>query len=476
VLDEEHDNLRAALDWAAEDDRVEAGLRLSAALARFWEIRGYLAQGRARLHVFVSGSGGPPELRAKALNAAAVLAQRQGDVAGARASYQEALIVQRARGDRLGVATALHGLANLAVGDGDLITASALFEENLAIAREAGIGRMEAASLMNLGVVAHSAFMRGSRPVDDAGPDALRFYGESLAAYEKLGDRYGQALALENLGALTRLYPGDPVQARALHERCLVLRRGLGDRLGIADSARYIAALALWTGEVATARELHAERLAIGRELGNLAHVAEALTDLGEIGLVEGRLADARASLAEALAIYDASDDRESRLRVLTDLGELARKEGEYRECRSTLDRCMRLAEELDSRPAVAWALTQRARLARAEGDAAGVLTAARQALVIAEEYRLSGVEAVVLDLAGGIAADRGDLATAVRLAAAAQALRGSWFRPLEAEGRIDPDVAMVALGRAGYESARHEGASLTAEARRALVRGLAVD
>jgi predicted ATPase len=476
LLDQEHDNLRAALDWAAADgSRTEEGLRLAAGMARFWEIRGHLAEGRARLQFFAARAGGPPALRARALNAAAVLAQRQGDLAGARAAYQEALVIQRARGDRLGVATGLHGLANLAVNDGDLVTASALFEENLVIAREIGNRRIQAASLMNLGVVAHAAFMRGLRPVDEAGPDARGFYRESLVAYEDLGDRYGQALALENLGALTRLYPGDVEAARTLHEQSLALRRELGDRVGIADSARYIAALAVRTGEVATARQLHEERLAIERDLGNAAHVGEALTDLGEIALVQGRLADATAALEEAQSIYQAANEPESLLRVLTDVGELARREGDYGRARATLDRCLRLASDVDSRYSAAWVQAQLARLALVEGDPGAALASARDALDIAEEYQLSGVEVVVVEVAGAVAAAQGDIGAAVRLAAAGEALRRSLFRPIEVEPPLDAAAAVAALGRAAYEAARAEGASMPAETRRALVRGVRV-
>jgi predicted ATPase/DNA-binding SARP family transcriptional activator len=475
VLDEEHDNLRAALDWAAESGRVEDGLRLAAALVRFWEIRGYLRQGRARLEAFAAEPGGPPALRAKALNAAAVLAQRQGDVSGARRSYQECLVVQRARDDRVGIATALHGLANLAVNDGDLVTARALFEENLAVARDVGAARMEAASLMNLGVVAHAAFMRGHRDVADAGPDAHHFYRESLAAYEALGDGYGQALALENLGTLTRLYPGDWQASRQLHEQCLAIRRSLGDRLGIADSARYIAILAIRTGEVGTARQLHEERLVIERELDNVAHVAEALCDLGEIALIEDRLDDVGAYLDEARAIYEAFDDRESMVRVLTDLGQLARRQGDHARSRSILDRCLVVARDLDNRHGEAWALTQLARLARAEGDAAGALDRAVDALAIAEEYHLSGVEAVVLDVAAAVAADQGDLPTAVRLSAAATSLRKRSYSPLEVELTLDCDAALLALGPADYDRARAEGAAMQAAERRELVRSVRV-
>ena len=404
--------------------------------------------------------------------AAAVLAQRQGDVAGARRSYQESLVVQRARGDRIGEATALHGLANLAVNDGDLVTALTLFQENLGIARDMGAARMEAASLMNLGVVAHAAFMRGHRDVKDAGPEAHRFYRESLAAYEALGDGYGQALALENLGTLTRLHPGDTDGARRFHEQSLAIRRALGDRLGIADSARYIALLAMGTGEILAARQLHEERLAIERDLNNVAHVAEALTDLGEIALLEARLADAGEYLEEARTIYEAFDDRESLLRVLAHLGELARRQGDHPLSRSILDRCLALAH--DSRHREAWVLAQLARLARAEHDSREALSRALEALAIAEEYQLSGVEAVVLDVAGAVAADEGDVETALRLSAAAEALRSSFFRPMEVE-HIDHDMALQTLGPAGYERARAEGAAMTASARRQMVRAVQV-
>src|SRR6202008_250702 len=41
----EHDNFRAALDWLTQTEDVDWGLRLGAALFRFWEIRECLAEG-----------------------------------------------------------------------------------------------------------------------------------------------------------------------------------------------------------------------------------------------------------------------------------------------------------------------------------------------------------------------------------------------------------------------------------------------
>src|SRR5205814_1827079 len=48
-LETEHDNLRAALRWAAESQSAETGWRLGGALYRFWILRGYFSEGRERL-------------------------------------------------------------------------------------------------------------------------------------------------------------------------------------------------------------------------------------------------------------------------------------------------------------------------------------------------------------------------------------------------------------------------------------------
>lgn len=43
----EHDNLRGALAWAMERGDADTGLRLVAAVFRFWVVRGHLREGRA---------------------------------------------------------------------------------------------------------------------------------------------------------------------------------------------------------------------------------------------------------------------------------------------------------------------------------------------------------------------------------------------------------------------------------------------
>src|SRR5260221_10315030 len=81
-LEDEHDNLRAALKWAREDGNPEAaeiGLRLVGALSRFWYIRGYRSEGREQLATALERwkAGTSERLNAsyaRALNGAGLLA------------------------------------------------------------------------------------------------------------------------------------------------------------------------------------------------------------------------------------------------------------------------------------------------------------------------------------------------------------------------------------------------------------------
>ena len=73
------------LEWLTETGNAEWGLRLGAALFRFWETREYLAEGRDRLGKLLklAGAAAPTKARARALFAAGVLAGAQGDYAAA---------------------------------------------------------------------------------------------------------------------------------------------------------------------------------------------------------------------------------------------------------------------------------------------------------------------------------------------------------------------------------------------------------
>jgi hypothetical protein len=111
-LEWEHDNMRAALTWAEQSGEAGIGMALAGALWEFWAPRGHLAEGREHLAALLALPEGAeqPEVRAKALACAGVLAQFQSDYTSARALLQESLAIRRERADLWGVAFCLTAL------------------------------------------------------------------------------------------------------------------------------------------------------------------------------------------------------------------------------------------------------------------------------------------------------------------------------------------------------------------------------
>jgi predicted ATPase/DNA-binding CsgD family transcriptional regulator len=244
-LDQDHDNLRAALRFSLDTGDGETALRLAGALWRFWWMRGYLDEGAGWLESALQyAEQATPPTRAKALHGAGKLARERGEFEQAVELTQASLRLFRELGDRAGTALALNTLANAAGDRGHYSEALALYEESLAIRRELGDQAGEALALHNL-----AAITRASGNLARA--EALS--RESLALYRALGDEWGEAIGLLVL-AHVACQQGDPEAAEAMARRSLGLRRALGARQGIARCLDIL-------GEVAVARG-HLERAA----------------------------------------------------------------------------------------------------------------------------------------------------------------------------------------------------------------------
>jgi len=122
-LEQDHGNLRAALEWSLEgegvtpDGRRELALRLAGALRWFWHMRGYFHEGRGWLMKALQRC---PEsrtaARARALEGMGLLTNALGDHDTARMLAEESAAIFRELGDKRGLADALTvvGLAALA--------------------------------------------------------------------------------------------------------------------------------------------------------------------------------------------------------------------------------------------------------------------------------------------------------------------------------------------------------------------------
>lgn len=227
VLDTEHDNLRQALGFCTEQpDGGEYGLRLAAALSRFWLIRGHFSEGRERFAAALRHPSAQVRVRdrAQALNGAGLLAWRQSDYEGATELYLESIAISREQGEIVDVARALNNLALITRDQGDYESARTMHEESIEIFRQNGERLIAATCLANLGVVTQ---YQGDF---DAARSA---FAEGLAVQRELGDRSATSVTLSSLGAVA-LDQGDRAYARQCHEEGLEIARELEDRYGCA--------------------------------------------------------------------------------------------------------------------------------------------------------------------------------------------------------------------------------------------------
>jgi tetratricopeptide (TPR) repeat protein len=265
----EHDNFRAALDWLIETRDSEWGLRLGAALFRFWEAREYLAEGRGQLSKLLklAGAAAPTKARGRVLFAAGVLASEQGDYASGDTLIRESLDIARELRDQQGAAVSLNALAVITRDRGDVPAARALFEESLVLWRELGDQQAVARALSNL---ANVVKLQGDYT------RARLLYTECLSIFQELGDRTGAAWSMNHEGDVAR-DQGDSVAARTLYEQSLAIFRELGDRWGIAGTLADLGTLAREQGNYPTARSLYRESVIIFQQLDHKRGIARLL-------------------------------------------------------------------------------------------------------------------------------------------------------------------------------------------------------
>lgn len=265
----EHDNFRAAVEWLTETGDAEWGLRLGGALFRYWEMREYLAEGRARLDKLlkIAGAQAPTKARSRALFAAGVLGVEQGDYAAADALIRESLEISRQLGNAQGAAVCLNALAVSARDRGDIQSARSLFEDSLTVWREVGDPKAVASAVSNL---ANIVKLQGDNT------RARSLYEECLSIFSGLGDRAGVAWSMNYQGDVAR-DQGDPAAARALYEESLEIFRELGDRWGIAGTLADLGNLASDQGNYSMAQDLYRQSIRLFQELEHKRGIARLL-------------------------------------------------------------------------------------------------------------------------------------------------------------------------------------------------------
>jgi predicted ATPase/DNA-binding SARP family transcriptional activator len=209
LMEAEHANLRAALNWsldegAAEADggRVELGLRLAVALFWFWYTQDYATEGRRYLEKARSSEMSTigARLRARALNGAGGMAVTQGDYGAAKTLIEEGLALYRRLQDEEGIASALTDLGLVALwGQRDDIPVGAVMDELGEIKP-----RLENRRTLAWMLVLEGMIVGGQGDLERA----VALHEESLEVFRELRDTGATINTLGQLGAMV-LFLGD---------------------------------------------------------------------------------------------------------------------------------------------------------------------------------------------------------------------------------------------------------------------------
>jgi predicted ATPase len=254
-LEGEHDNLRAALDWLETAGEHELVLQLTGAISRFWYLKSHLTEGQRRLESALRADDQATPARARALNAAAVMALNLGDVETARLRAEEALTLHRTHGDAWSVAYSYMMVGNAVAEAKDLVSAQPLLEE-------------------------------------------------SVRRFTELGDDHYALIANFNLAWVTGDL-GDHDRERALQEGNLSLARELGNERMEAGTLAQLAIMVRDDGRLEEATAMLREAIRIDHRRGNVLEVAVHLGRLASVLTLAGAAPKAATLLASSKALTE---------------------------------------------------------------------------------------------------------------------------------------------------------------------------
>jgi predicted ATPase/DNA-binding CsgD family transcriptional regulator len=324
-LEQEHDNVRAAMLWSLELGETghdwELALRLGGALRRFWQVRGYLSEGRAFLERVLAGSGGIVSAgHVKALIALGHVAVLQDDYERVEAACKESLPLCQKLGDTWNTARTLYLLGWIAWLKGDLTPARALMEQTLALFRQVDDKSFIAWSLMYLGIIA-------GRQGNYAESRCL--FEESVARQRALGNKRGTAFAHI---AFAQMLLGSQHEAALVHpllEESLSLFKEVGDKWGVAAVSMFLGQVALQLGEVTRARSLAEMSVRLCSEVGHRWFLSQALTVLAKVAETEHDQSMAHRLYHESLDVAREIGDKVLIALGLEDLARVVGTQGE---------------------------------------------------------------------------------------------------------------------------------------------------
>jgi predicted ATPase/transcriptional regulator with XRE-family HTH domain len=349
-LEDDHDNLRAALEWSLRHEHTEdpseeqesamqASFQFAGALYVFWRLHNHWSEGRNWLQrilrqparqtvtreraralnalVLLSAEQADlkkarylaeqnlelarelrePHILARAHHARGIVLWKQKDFAAAHESCEMAAQLFRGLGNRPALAASLQALGRIAMNQDKLDLAQVYLNQSEAIFQEFSNTIERNAVLSDLGLLAY---------LQNDFAAARSYLERSLQHFRAAGNHSGIEMSLNRLGDVARC-EGDYPEAERLYAECMAVYGGSGDQDEIASLLHNQGYVASRGGDQAGALELFRQALSMQQELDNQAGMAECLSGIAGVLTLQSHFDCAARLFGAAEALREAT-------------------------------------------------------------------------------------------------------------------------------------------------------------------------
>jgi len=462
-LEQENDNLRAAMTNLQEQHAVDPALKLACALWRFWYLHGHLSWERRWLESMLS----EPHDRldtltlGSAYNAAGALAYAQGDYTWARAYWEISCSALGQSEDQAALALALHNLGTVLTMENQLVAARRTHERALSLRRRL---HNEVGTADSLAGLAEAAYRLGDFQQSRA------LFEESIAIMERLANQgtYHYQSALRGLCVVAR-YQGDFKTAHACLREGIAICESMGDNASVAAWHNTLGWVVMDQGAYVEAIDRFKASLVIWRELGNPLMIGLILNNMGEVELRQGHHSVARAYFERSLEAKRHTSDRWSLIYTQINVALLDVATNAWEGARAGATDALAAARELEAKELIARAARVLAIVEIADGRLDDADTLLGESFALTRQMGARREMAATLDVQAGLSTARGDLVAALRHVAEADAVRAAVGTPRDHDAQIEHDrrlaAARLALGAAAVDRLLAEGRDLAGRA-----------
>ena len=318
ALEEEHENLQAALDTLIAQKQFASALEMMVALGRYWERRGHARSGCQYLEATLPHGPKANSVRVAALRLHGQMRQMIGESEKAAVLYQESMALAESIGDRENLARGLVSLGHNHLTRSDYATARSMLLQGLVRCEEMADHFAMARCLHSLGSL-HFAEGRWQ--------EAEGYFQRSLKQIAPSGDRHSEARTLLNLGSVYSNFA--PEKTLPIFHECLLIFEELRDTGYCSVVQQGIGCIALREGDRLTALQWFERSILAAQQVGWKDIEAISLLYMGDIRLMQGDFDAAEICYRQSLTQLVLDRERRRIAQALHAFARLAWRHGE---------------------------------------------------------------------------------------------------------------------------------------------------